>query len=114
MRKYNKIKTVMIDNKKYYSLYAAAPMIGLTYHEVYHNYAKWEAPLGLIKFRNRVYCSKSRAQDFMSRTPGYVPIEYVKKREPFAGRKIRGNAPDIRIIHGSVWALKLSCSENKA
>lgn len=109
-----KRKTYIINNIKYYSLHAVTPAIGLTYHEVYHNYEKWEEPLGLLKFRNRIFCLKQRAQTFMRLTPGYVPMEYSKKRSPFAEGKNNAKANSIKVIHGSVWTRKLSRGENKA
>ena len=77
-----KRKTYIIYNVEYYSLHAVTPAIGLTYHEVYHNYEKWEEPLGLLKFRNRIFCLKQRAQNFMRLTPGYVQWNIVKSAAP--------------------------------
>ena len=44
-----KRKTYIIYNIKYYSLHAVTPAIGLTYHEVYHNYEKWEGTIRITQ-----------------------------------------------------------------
>ena len=102
------MKVYTYDDIEYYGLREAAEYMGIGYYEVYHNYWRWEHPLGLMKFQGRIYVRKSYA-DYMNRhTAGYVPQEYASKRMPFRMPKSVRNLPDCKVIRRSVWVLKLS------
>lgn len=109
------IKTYIINSKEYYLLHAVIGEIGLTYYEVYHNLYRWEAPLGIIRVRKHLYCDKSAALEFMRKTPGYVPLEYYRKRQPLRhSDKLNPLKAAVRKdIRGSSWMIKVSHSEKK-
>lgn len=110
-----KYKKFIINGIAHYRLHSVSGDIGLTYHEVYHNYDKWEKPLGLTRVRKHVYCISDRAKVFIRLTPGMVPLEYEKKRYPLVEK--HGGTPDkarkIKIIYGSAWVTKSSPHEKK-
>lgn len=110
------MKTYTINGNKYYLLHAVVESMGLTYAEVYHNYDKWEEPLGLYRHNGHIYVFKNYADNFIKSTPGYVPLEYYYKRNPIKNCAYQNNDNYIKrkVIRKSIWILKLSHSKKSA
>jgi hypothetical protein len=111
-----KTKCYIIEGRQHYRLHGVSRVIGVSYHEVYHNYEKWKEHLLLIRVKNHIYIDKDRADYFAKKTPGYVPIEYRYKRNPYVNPSPEWSSPHPRIktIHGTVWVYKFSHSEKTA
>lgn len=110
------MKVHTICGTKYYNLHAVSGKIGLTYAEIYHNYDKWEEPLGLYRHNGHIYIQKNHADNFIKNTPNYVPLEYYYKRNPINySTPQKGLIPLKRkVIRKSIWIYKLSLYEKKA
>lgn len=104
------MKIYRFNNGKYYRLHAVSGHIGLTYSEVYHNYDKWEEPLGLLRHNGHLYCYKNYADNFMKNSPGYVPLEYYYKRDSLKKDKSNTvvNRLKRKVIRKSIWIDKSS------
>lgn len=109
-----KTKEYVFNGIKYYRLYQVVKRAGLGYHEVYHNYEKWQEPLGLLRYENRIYCAKEYADIFIRQSRGYVPREYYYKRDPYRTTRAKKyiSKPRIINIRNSIWVKKLSHSES--
>lgn len=102
------MKTYLFDNGRYYRLHAVCELIGLTYNEVYHNYDKWQEPLGLIRRSGHIYCYKTYADSFIKNTPGYVPLEYYYKRNSLKRAEVKSEVRELKrkVIRKSIWIKK--------
>lgn len=102
------MKTYLLNTGRYYRLHAVDGIIGLTYNEVYHNYDKWEEPLGLIRRDGHIYCYKTYADSFIKNNPGYVPLEYYYKRNPLNNCLPETSVRRLKrkVIRKSIWIMK--------